>query len=95
MLNFDFRVHFIRRHGLHGWKNLRGSLQSGAPGAAMPADGQMLLGEQERRLMQLPDGVPLGAFLSFPDLRSVRTSQLVADTTLPQLIAGLPWERTA
>ena len=45
--------------------------------------------------MQLPAGVPLGAFLSFRDLRSVHTSRLVADTSLPQLIAGIPRGRLA
>ena len=45
--------------------------------------------------MQLPAGVPLGAFLSFRELRSVHTSCLVADTTFPQLIRGIPGGRLA
>ena len=55
----------------------------------MSAYGDEQLAEQGRRPMQLPAGVPIGAFLSFRDLRSVHTSRLVADT-LPQLIAGIP-----
>ena len=56
----------------------------------MRAYGDAQLAEQEHRPMQLPPGAPLGAFLSFRDLRNVGTSRLVADTPLPQLIAGLP-----
>ena len=51
----------------------------------MPADGHMQLDGQERMPMQLPAGVPLGAFLSFRDLRSVCLARLVADTSRREL----------